>query len=400
MIKVSYDEIINKIVENSNLSKDDIESKVKDKMGALAGLISKEGAAHIIANELGVKVLEQTSGKLKIKSILPGMRNLEIDAKVRAVYELREFVRKTDGAKGKVANFIVADDTDTIRVVMWGNVADKIKNIKQDDVVSIKNANARENNGRKELHLYDDGELIINPEGVSIINVVGGLTPEARRVKISELSEDSNNVEIMGTIVQLFDPNFFEVCPECGKRIRPREDGFYCEQHMKVTPSYSFVFNVMLDDGTGTVRVAFFRRAALELLGKSDDDILEFKDHPDKYEPIKTELLGKIIKVVGRARSSMFNGVEFSAYKVFSDIDPDDEIKRLDEEIGKLNLADDVAVDNNKNDNQNKNDDDLITDNENSKKIGKGVNELNSSSVVNEVTNTDTLDLEDLETLD
>ena len=75
MIKIPYEKIIEKIKEQAKISDSEIESKIKEKTDQLAGLISKEGAAHIIANELGVKLFEE--GNLKIKDILPGMRSVE-----------------------------------------------------------------------------------------------------------------------------------------------------------------------------------------------------------------------------------------------------------------------------------------------------------------------------------
>jgi hypothetical protein len=68
MIKITSEQIIEKISQKTQLSKEDIVSKIKAKMDQLSGLISKDGAAHIIANELGVKLFEE--GKLKIKDIL------------------------------------------------------------------------------------------------------------------------------------------------------------------------------------------------------------------------------------------------------------------------------------------------------------------------------------------
>ena len=67
MIKIPYNDIVQKISETANISSEEIETKVNAKLKQLSGLISKEGAAHIIANELGVKLFENTSGKLKIK---------------------------------------------------------------------------------------------------------------------------------------------------------------------------------------------------------------------------------------------------------------------------------------------------------------------------------------------
>ena len=70
MIKIPLAQIIEKIKEHANISEDEINSKIKAKMEQLSGLISEEGAAHIISNELGIKLFEETSGKLQIKNRL------------------------------------------------------------------------------------------------------------------------------------------------------------------------------------------------------------------------------------------------------------------------------------------------------------------------------------------
>ena len=93
MIKIPYEEIVLKINEKTNTPVSEIEIKVENKLKQLSGLISREGAAHIIANELGVKIFEPLSGKLQIKNILTGMRDVETVGKVLQVYDTREFMR-------------------------------------------------------------------------------------------------------------------------------------------------------------------------------------------------------------------------------------------------------------------------------------------------------------------
>ncbi len=327
MIKIPYDDIIKKIREGSNLSEAEIEAKIKEKMDQLAGLISKEGAAHIIANELGIKVINQVSGKLKIKDILPGMRGVELEARVQQVYEKREFQR-ADGSMGKVANMLVGDETGVMRIVMWGSTADELSKLKPGDVIRLQNASARDNNGRKELHLSENSKIIINPLDASVEQI------KNKRKKISELELNDENIELLGTIVQLYDPTFFEVCPQCGRRAQFREDGgYYCETHGQITPNFSYVFNVVLNDGSeDTVRVVFYKKQAEALLKKTQEEILQFKDNPALYETIKTEYLGKIIKVVGRTKESMFSKLDFVAQLVYPDPDPEEELKKLKEE--------------------------------------------------------------------
>src|SRR3989344_270937 len=157
MIKIPYEEIILKINEKTNMSVAEIEDRIEKKLKQLSGLISREGAAHIVANELGVKIFEPLSGKLQIKNILTGMRDVETIGKVLQVSDTREFMR--NDAVSKVASMLIGDETGTIRVVLWGNQADNTAKLGINDVVKVIGAYVRENNGRKEIHLNDKSQL-------------------------------------------------------------------------------------------------------------------------------------------------------------------------------------------------------------------------------------------------
>lgn len=334
MIKMPLSDIINKISEKANISRAEIDVKIEQKLKQLSGLISKEGAAHIIANELGVKLFENISGRLQIKNILAGMRDVETVGKVQQIFEARDFVTR-DNRKGKVGSFVLADETSSIRIVCWGSQADNIAKFKENDVVKIISGYVRENNGRKEVHLNDRGKLIINPRDETVGEVK--VYAQAERKGIKDLTENDDNVEILGTIVQVFEPRFFEVCPECGKRVRQSEDGFACEVHNKVEPAYSYVVNASLDDGTENIRAVFFRNQALRLLNKTEEEMLKYKDSPDKFEEVKTELLGNFVKLIGRTtKNTMFDRIEFLANLVFTDVDPKIEMKKLEEEVKKV----------------------------------------------------------------
>jgi ssDNA-binding replication factor A large subunit len=327
MIKLPLPQIIETIKKESGISETDINNKINQKLNQLSGLISKEGAAHIIANELGIKLLEQTEGKLQIKNILAGMRNVETLGKATQVYEVREF--NTNNRSGKVGSLIIGDETGSIRLVMWGSQTDHLNKIKPGDIIKIENAYCRDNQGRKEIHMNDRSNIYINPEGESIGEIK--TTEErasAQRKKISELAE-GNNIEILGTIVQVFEPRFYEVCPECNKRAKQTDTGFECKDHGKIAPAYSAVMNAFLDDGTGNIRAVFFKNQADKLIEK---DILTFKDDISTFETVKNDLLGKIIKVVGRVnKNEMFDRLEFVAFLVFPNPDPEEEMKVLNQ---------------------------------------------------------------------
>jgi len=330
MIKMPYNDILEKIQEKSGLSEQEIKEKIDGKLKQLSGLISKEGAAHIIANELGIKLFSALSGKLQIKNILAGMRSVEVVGKVLRVFELKEF--NTKGRAGKVASFVIGDETGTIRIVMWGDQAENIAKLKENMIIKVVGGYVRENQNGKEVHLNDMGKLIINPEGETIGDVKEKTS--GKRKKINQLNENDSNIEILGTIVQVFDPRFFEICPECGKRAKLKEDAFFCDAHGKVQQNYSFVLNVFLDDGTDNIRVVCFRNQALKLLNKTQEQMIEYKDNPEKFEEMKTELLGNIVKFVGKTtKNDMFDRLEFISQLVFPNPNPDDEIKALTKEL-------------------------------------------------------------------
>ena len=81
-------QIKKKIVEKGSITEAELDGKIKEKMDKLSGLISEEGAAHIIANELGIKLFE-VSGKLQVQNILAGMKNVDVTGKVVRKYFIK-----------------------------------------------------------------------------------------------------------------------------------------------------------------------------------------------------------------------------------------------------------------------------------------------------------------------
>jgi replication factor A1 len=331
MIRMPLPEVRKKIVEKTGLEEADVDRRIDQKLSQLSGLISKEGAAHIVANELGVKLFENSG---KIKDIYPGMRNIDVNAKVMAVYEKREFNR-SDGTQGKVGSAQIADDTGSIRLVGWGGQADIVAALAQGSVVGITSAYARENNrGYKELHLNDNAKLELNPDGVTVeakeLSSAGGGNREYTRKDISALVETDSNVEIMGTIVQVFDIRFFEVCPDCSKRAKGADGNYECPSHGPVTPDYSYVLNIFLEDGTERIRIVLFRDLIEKITAKNKEALVQFKDHPELFEEVKTALLGEQFKMQGRIKkNTFFDRIEFVPNNILP-ADPEEELKRLE----------------------------------------------------------------------
>lgn len=329
MIRIPFSEVKQKILASGLITEAELEKRIQDKLVQLSGLISKDGAAHIIANELGIKVMDNAG---KIKDVYPGMRNISLNAKVLAVYEARSFDR-SDGTQGKVCSAQIGDETGSIRLVGWGEQADSMQKLVEGVTIGISSGYARENNkGYKELHLNDKSKITINPPGITIEARVGEFRDAFKRKKIAELSEADATAEIMGTVVQVFDLRFFEVCSQCSLRLKQVEGGWECPTHKVVLPDYSYVLNVFLEDDTERIRIVLFSNTIQDVLKKSKPDLLAYREHPEQFEEIKTALLGEQFKLQGKIKkNTFFDRIEFIPNRMVP-ADPKEELDYLEQQ--------------------------------------------------------------------
>jgi len=309
----NYDRIIEKISNLSKISKEEIERKIEAKRAKLSGLISKEGAAQVVAAELGISFDNE---KLKIEELLPGMRKVHVVGKVMNIFPTRTFKTKT-GEDGKVANMFIADETSNIKVVLWDtNAIALLENgkIGEGSVIEILNGSMREN----EIHLGSFSELKLSNQEMGDVKA-GRIF---REKKIAELN-NSDNAKVRAFIVQSFEPRFFYVCPSCKKKAVQEGDGFVCAEHGKVAAEKRALLNVVLDDGTETIKTVAFQDN-LAPMGLTD---LE-----DAAQLIiqRENLLGKEMIFHGTVRNNkVFNTPEFIIDKV-EEINPDLLIKELE----------------------------------------------------------------------
>ncbi|MDD5331366.1 MAG: hypothetical protein PHE43_00905 [Candidatus Nanoarchaeia archaeon] len=310
MFGTTYEEIIERIMSEKGLSKEDVNFRVNDKLTKLSGLISNTGAAHIVANELGVKIFENTKKDFKIKNLFSGVRGVTLNSKVIAKYDVREFNK--NGRIGKVQNLLIGDDSGTCRLVIWdSNQINTIETVNPNDILRVDNFYIKENNFGKEIHLTNDSKIEINPAGV----VIADVNKEIDRgsvVKIKDLGENQNTT-IQGTIVQVFDLRFYDSCPECNKKVIFEDGAFKCNEHGIVKEVPVPILNFYLDDGSEAIRTVLFRDNAKKILKLDDETILEIRKNPDLFNSVKDNILGELIKVSGRTnKNEMFQRVEFT----------------------------------------------------------------------------------------
>jgi len=329
MFNISYEDIISRIKEEKQLSEEEINQRIKDKLRQLSDLISKEGAAHIVANELGVKVVD-VAKEIKVQKLLSGMSNVILTGKVVRINDVIIYMR--NGKEGKVCSLILGDETGLIRVVFWDlHHIEKIENgsITDGTILKIKNAYVKSNNGYKELHLGNRGEIEINPPGVDMqVNETHSF--DFVKKKIVEVQEGDMNIGIYGTIVQIFEPHFYEACSFCGKKLEHSEDGFLCRTHGRVTAELIPVLNLFLDDGTESLRAVAFRQQVETLLGLTKEGVLEMREDGSKFDHLRGELLGKQVILIGRIiKNEIFDRKEMMIQR-FIEPQPDELIKEME----------------------------------------------------------------------
>lgn len=327
VFRLSYEDIVNRIIAQNGVSREEIEKRVESKLKTLGDLISRQGAAHIVANEFGVNLFfDNVLKELKIEKIVPGLNSLSINLKVLSLPEKREF--KNEKRHGAVCNMLVGDETGVARLVVWDtNLIDKVLTVSDGDIISVKNAYSRENNGFCELHIGTRGEVTINPEGVVIGEVSGNRARSFLRKTIAELKENDTN-EIVGTLVQLFEPRYYNSCPSCNKKVEVLEAGFSCGTHGVVEAKEVPILNFFFDDGTENIRVVCFRENVYSILSKQDLESL--KQNPEMFETLKDNVMGKQLVIRGRVtKNLMFDRLEFSANYI-SELNPDVMVEELE----------------------------------------------------------------------
>ncbi len=217
------EDLISKISGESGLEKEKVRDLIQEKQRELSNLVSPEGAAYLVARELGVEIREEPK-KLEIKNVVPGMRNLVLEAVVKNVF-VREYEK--DGNRGKYASVFLQDGTGEVRMVLWNEQVERYP-LKKGDRIRIDNGFTVENDGKPEIRLGTG------------------------RIEILEQSGD-----VKAVVIQKFTPGKFRVCPVCKASVKER-----CHDRDPVERTY---VSAILDDGERCFRAVFFGDQAEKL---------------------------------------------------------------------------------------------------------------------------------------
>jgi len=310
MLKISVDAVIQKIRSETSLSEEEVKEQIKTKVKELDGLVSEEGAAFIIAAELGVQVMrDSVSVAHKISELKPGDKDIEIIGIIERIYRTVAYARA--GVAKEVASLQISDETGQIRLVMWDDKAKIAVDLKRGQKIKVKGAQVKLNRDNlPELHIGRYSSLNILQDAVKLT---------AKTVTLDKL-QAGETISALADVVNVREPRFYFVCPHCNKKVIPAVEGFLCPDHKKVEPKENLFCSFTIDDGNAAVRAVIFGSAAEEMLGLKIADMKTI-EVPQLLSTIQARLLGRTILIEGRVKENKnFSTLEIVANK--ADLDP------------------------------------------------------------------------------
>lgn len=304
----NYQKLIERIAKSANIELEEIERKVEAKKAKLSGLISKEGAAQIVAAELGINFDNE---RMKISEIVESMKRTNVVGKIIRLNPVREFNK--NGREGKVASFTLADDSGNIRVALWDTAHIALieeGKITLNSVVEITSGSVR--NG--EIHLSSFGE--IKPSSEKIENVIEKQMTHEKSLKEVQPGQ---NIRTRAVIVNAFEPRYFEVNPETGRKFTEED------KNNGLRPKKKALLNVTLDDGTESIRSVAFGEQ-INQLGLTDEEIFSLEE----YNKAKDRILGEEKYFSGSIRMNSFSNTAELTINAVEEVNPEELIKELE----------------------------------------------------------------------
>jgi len=186
-----------------DLEEEQLREMITDRKEEAGGLLTDEGAAHIIAYELGVTLRreEEIGTEIHIEDLSIGMNDISISGRV-LLLGLTYLFTKQDGTEGKVKKMLLGDRTKVVNVSVWDDKVDTLlEDIQPNIMVRISHGYVREGlDGDPELHIGSRG---------SIVKIRDVKTEDYPRVedyylRIGEIREDIKFLHIQGKVKQIY----------------------------------------------------------------------------------------------------------------------------------------------------------------------------------------------------
>jgi replication factor A1 len=256
-----------------------------------------------------------------ISDISPTEKLIDVIGRITAIYNKNTFQDK-EGKDRSVLNFEVSDGIKSLRFVAWEPFPDYVlENFSKGDLVKVTDARVKEGLYDLEVYLNWFSTLKKNPKTtkkIPSLSDILALTKSLEEGKIESL-EDGRNYSLEGLIVSINRNNLrFFKCKECNEKVQIINNDFICEKCSKVVDvSVNLFGSIDIDDGTGILKVVFFSDLAEKIFNLNKEELKKELTDEEKltiFDRLENELLGKKVKLSGRAKLNSFSSqIEFLA---------------------------------------------------------------------------------------
>ena len=259
----------------------------------------------------------------KIEELDEDEEDTIIIGRVIEVNDVREFDRD-NGDTGFVRNIEIADDTGSIRVVLWDN--DAKNEYEMGQAIKLQNPRLSLDMDNRVEATVSGGTTMLEPSESELENLPSqDELMEAIFVPktIESLYEDDTNVHVTGTIQEVSpDKILLKRCPNCRENVDDSEDEYYCDNcgHSFDEPSYTLMIPTRIEDETGDISVTFFGKLAEELIGMDQEKIVSLVEDGYGIEDKLQDLVGVTIEIIAN--------VSFDDYREENRLNPKKLLKK------------------------------------------------------------------------
>ncbi len=277
-MEINEEELIEKIVETAGISREGVLKRIEEKIEEFGGLVSRAGAIIIVGKELGVELVKKKPKVLKIRNLISGLNSVNLCVKVLRIYPSREFSRENNET-GRVINLLAGDETGVVRVSIWNEKVEMLKDVKEGDVIEIINGYTREDDfGGIEVRVGKQGSIKKLDVPIEIEVPENAVTAQLvqkrnyKRVNLGQVKE-GDAVIARAAISLVFErPVIHYLCPSCKTKL---QEGMRCEEHGEVKPDKLLILSGVIDDGVASINFVAFRKDVGRLLNMGVDEIEE-----------------------------------------------------------------------------------------------------------------------------
>ena len=186
------------LAQRPDITRDQLEDMINKKREASGDLLSVEGAAHLVAQDLLVATGEKKTKGLQISDLIPQIGDATLATRVIGVWPKQNFKRK-DESEGTFVRLLLGDNTGTISCLVWNS--EVVKTFQEKDfegkIAAVSHGYTRQGLSEKvELHIGNRGSisLLADEKATDIPSVDSFVNP------LNKISDELDTVSIQGTI--------------------------------------------------------------------------------------------------------------------------------------------------------------------------------------------------------